>query len=225
MVYRKTYKRKTYKKKTMAQRGYVKPSIMQSTNYLANKAFEGVKFLKGIINSELHKRDFVQGGFNIPNSTQPVQLLNGLSQGDTVSTRTGNSLLMKHISIRGYINFDTLGSSNSTIVKYWVVVDQQQIGDTNPVFSDIFSNNDVLSLLNSSTVGRFKILKTGLCIRDLNVNQKQVNIDIPLNMHTRFNGTASTDIQKNGIYLCWTSNQSTALPTASYLTRISYYDN
>lgn len=225
MAYRKTYRKKTYRKKNYVPKGYVKPSIMQSTNYLANKAFEGVKFLKGIINSELHKRDTVIGNFNIPNSTQPIQLLNGLTQGDGANQRTGNSLLMKHISIRGYVNFDTLGAVASTIVKYWVVCDTQQIGDTNPTFADIFSNNDVLSLLNTNTVGRFKILKTGTLIRTADVAQKQVNIDIPMSMHTRYNGTASTDIQRNGIYLCWTSNQSTNLPTASYLTRISYYDN
>lgn len=225
MAYRK-YKKRTYRRtKKYVPKGYVKPSIMQSTSYLANKAFEGVKFLKGIINSELLKKDNATGSFNVPNSSQPVNLLNNLGQGDTISGRTGNSVLMKHLSIRGYINF--VGSPSASVVKMWIIIDTQQVADTAPLFADIFSNNDVISLLNTSNVGRFKIIKSQLFINDSSVTQKQFNCDIPLNIHARYNGTGTTDINKNGVYIIFTSNQAVAAPcpTAGYVSRISYYDN
>ena len=55
-----------------------------------------------------------------------------------------------------------------------------------------------------------------------------IKINKVMRSHVRYNGTSSTDIQKNGLYLIISSDQSdasTTEPLVDYVVRVNYHDN
>ena len=84
------------------------------------------------------------------------------------------------------------------------------------------------TLLKADTLGRFNILWRRQYTLDSNSagnNAKQIKLFKRFNFHARYNGTASTDIQKNGLYLCIITSEPSLYPTVSFQSRISYHDN
>jgi len=201
-----------------------KYSLMQ----LGYKAYRGVKYLKGLVNSEMYKFDTI-ATVNPVNAGETVTHLTPIAIGDGDSDRTGNSILVRSLDINGTVLYNGSSTASAQIVRMWVVIDRQQISDSAPTFSTIFENNGILSHLNNTTVGRFSLI----CVRKFIVNDDQqpgsyktFHIRCPLMLHVRYNGSAGTDIQKNGIYLVCASSQDTSNgPSITFEARVSYRDN
>ena len=177
---------------------------------MARLAYRGVKYLKSIVNVERQKLDTNVTAIGVTNTTPLVYPLNGLPVGDSEGSRTGNSILMKYVYSKTVVSIHP--SATFSRVRFVIVQDTQQIGDTQPALTDVYESVSTISLLNKATVGRFKILYDKLY--DLDQNNPQIIVDkyVPLNLHARYNGTASTDIQKNGLYLMLVSNEPTNTP-------------
>jgi len=209
-------------RKPSGRAGFVRGANAAYT--LARQAVKGVKYIKGLVNSEMFKKD-VSGtsiGFN---TSAGVYHLTAIAQDDTVAGRTGNSVLVKSVNIKGNVSLDSAGANtNGRIV---VVMDTQQVGDTAPAWTDVYESSLPYSHLNKATVGRFKILwsKNLEMIPTSESAMYNININIPLQHHVRFNGTASSDVQKGGIYLMILSDRATSYPTLNYESRVSYHDN
>ena len=223
MAYQKrTYRKKTYKRKTNTA-WYDKK---YSTAQIAKKALDGVKYIKGLVNSEmLH---FDSQGFVNQSNVPPLGIVSSimlLAEGDDVFNRTGNSILLKSVHIKNRLTWNVV--TPGTVFKYWVVQDNQQISDTAPAFSTIFNGRDVLSMMNRDFLGRFKILKTGEYKQDTTFPQIQFDIYLPLQQHVKFNGPLSTDIQKGGLYFVTSSSAGVANQQPFLLSdlRVSYHDN
>lgn len=212
MPYRKSYRRK-YKR-----RNYVRTS----GESLALKAFRGVKALRGIINSEKKKHD--AGVSETPSTSGAVTSLASIAQGDTLVQRNGNSILAKYLGIRYTVNMNA--SATNTILRTILVKDLQQVSDTAPTLGDVLQDVTVNSFLDYKFPGRFSVLMDKTIQLSANGrNGHMEKINIPLNTHIKYNGTASTDIQKNGLYLMFVSNESANVPTISGASRLHYYDN
>ena len=190
---------------------------------IAMKAWKGVKALKGIINSELKYHDQVLGNTSA-SSTGTVIPLTSIAQGDTNATRNGNSILAKSLYMKYQIEFNA-ASTGGAVVKMWLVQDKQQIADTTPAYTDIFENTNVFSFLNKNNIGRFNILSSKTFTYDTAKLQYQMEFTKQLNQHIRFNGTASTDLQKNHYYLVVATDILTNVPNYLYASRLTYYDN
>jgi len=125
-----------------------------------------------------------------------------------------------------YIN---ASQTTNTRIMLAIVVDNQQVSDTTPALSDIFtSGTDPHTLLNVNTLGRFKILKRMQITLDSNAagnNARTLRLFRRFNFHVRYNGTAGSDTQKNGVYLVMITSESSLYPTISLNTRVSYHDN
>lgn len=198
----------------------------QQAMALAQSAWRGVKLLRGIVNSEMFHTD---ANFTDNSATNYIHNLTAISQGDTESQRTGNSLLLKSLSINGYMQINP-STAAATRVTICLVRDKQQIQDTTPGLGDIFTSaSDTQTLLNRTTVGRFQIMWRKQYILTAVTGGGDVarifKKYTKLNFHTRFNGSASTDIQKNGLYLCILTSEVTNYPTIVLNTRINYHDN
>jgi len=189
---------------------------------LAAKAAKGVWYLKGLVNSEmLHNQ--LTGNTTVSN-TGVVTLLNGMAQGDTSSQRTGNSILMRNVFLR--LVFTQSAAATSTIYRVMLIKDTQQVGDQSPAAPDILESLNPLSPLNTSTVGRFKVMKNWFFTTDDTKTQTQVlNLYKDFRFHTKFNGTANTDIQKNGLYLFMITDQPTNVPRVDFTWKVGYHDN
>nr|UOF80963.1 capsid protein [Cressdnaviricota sp.] len=219
MAYSRSYSKRPvrrYKRKTS---WYNKK---YSTLQLAKKAAKGVYYLKGLVNSEmLHNQST---GSTNTDSTGTMTLLNGMAQNDTVNGRTGNSILMRNLFLR--LGFVQHASATSTVYRVMVVQDSQQIGDTTPAISDILESVSVYSPLSTASSGRFKILKNWMFSTSNASNTvKLLEKYFDFRFHTRFNGTASTDIQKNGLYLVTLCDQATNKPSFNYTWKVGYHDN
>lgn len=219
MAYRK-YK-KNYKKSRSRSNAMCKPTVYGSAAYLAQQALRGVKQLRGIINSELHRKDSIAsttvgtGGY--------IFAVSSITQGDLYDNRQGNSVLVKSLNIQGNVKWDT--SATDSALTMWVIIDTQQASDTTPSIADIFNGQGPHSILNAQTVGRYKILLKKHYSQDSSKQLVFIDEHMTMNHHVRYNGASHTDIQKGGIYVIFISNQTTYTPTFSVNTRISYYDN
>lgn len=196
-----------------------------STMQLARKAWSATKYLKGLVNSE---RMYLSQTINLAAKSNIFQL-NALPVGDVSGTRTGNSILMRSLYLRGFIQINPAVTVNTRIgmVLLW---DTQQVSDTIPAITDIFDNNDPEATLRTSangySAGRFKIIsrKTFNLIPGQHPTH---NIDKyrKLYKHAKFNGSNSSDIQKNGLYLVILTSEVANFPTVNITSKLGYHDN
>ena len=220
-IYTMVYRRRTIRR---SRRGRKTPwyNKKYSTAQLARTAYRGVKYIRGLVNSETFKHD-VTGTFDV-NNAWSVTPLNQVPVGDTKDARTGNSILQKSLMRRMRITKHS--SAAHTVFRYLLIVDKQQVADTNPTGANVFElNNNIDSLLSRDTCGRFTILvdKTITLSEDKPIYH--LERFHRLSSHARFNGTATTDIQRNGLYFFIMSDQATYSPTFDYYFRLTYHDN
>lgn len=215
--FRKVGKKKGYRKaKPWYSRKY---SAMDAGRYALSQIWR----LKGLINSEMHKLDNVASAVSVVN-TGVVDCMNKVATGDSISTRTGNSIYVRSLNIKGSYAIGT--SETSNFIRLAVVLDTQQISDTSPSWTDIYETTSTLAHLNPATVGRFKVLKDmRIVMNSANKPNGQFELNIPMRHHVRFNGTADTDIQKGSIYVVYLGSYTTNAPLLNYRARLSFHDN
>lgn len=187
---------------------------------------KAIKDIYGLVNSEMYKLDTVEAGTIITsNPVTYVTHLSAVAQGDGDSARTGNSIFARSLNIRGQAIFSAAGT-DPQFMRVMVVLDQQQIADSPSTLGVVLENNGYNSHLNKASVGRFKVLYNKVIELD-SVKNKSVPIDINIAMrhHIRYNGTASTDIQKGGLYIMAMSSEAVNGPKLVFDARLSYHDN
>lgn len=193
---------------------------------IAYGAYKGVNYLRGLVNSEMKKHDVTTS--LLPSDAGAVLHLTDIAQGDTDATRDGNSIFLRAINLRGNIvyNSTTAGIQYVTIS---IVMDKQQVSDTTPSWGDIYdtSGSAIFAHLNNATVGRFSVLYSKTFTLDgVNKIATVFKINKSFRHHVRYNGTASTDIQKGGVYFVYSSNvPTTNFPSINLTSRASFHDN
>lgn len=195
----------------------------QTPKALAMQALKGVRYIKGLVNSEMLHKQNTQTGITI-STTGAIAHITNIGQDDTDSGRTGNSILVRNILLR--IAWLQSLTANQTGVRYMLVMDKQQVSDTPPAITDILSSADIIAPLNDANTGRFKVLLNKVFYLD--VAKERVHYRehyLKMYQHVRYNGTASSDIQKCGIYLVVISTEPTLAPTLKYEVKVGYHDN
>lgn len=217
MVYRKNYRRRSRRsRRAWYDRKY-------SAKDLALKALKNTRYLRGLVNSEMFHNDDSVTANAVNSTTGIVKHLTDIAQGDSDTGRTGNSILVR--SLLNRVRFKINASATTTIVRFMLVIDTQQVADTTPVMLDILQLQDVDAPLNKENAGRFKVLMNKTI--SLTTNNSQYHLEKFLNMyhHVRYNGTASSDITKGGLYFVALSDQTTNTPTLDGWWRLGYHDN
>lgn len=190
---------------------------------MASKALSATRYIRGLVNSEmLHSS--ISGGQTFPVAGTILSLTN-IGQGDTDSQRTGNSIFLRSLYLN--LNVQTnLSNLNNQFLRLILFMDTQQISDTSPNVTDVLAGTFPNSPLNQANAGRFKIMKNWEFSLTNGVNPTRViNKYMKLWHHVRYNSTASTDIQKGGIYLLCLSDQPTNPPSMGYQIKLGYHDN
>lgn len=184
-------------------------------------------YLSGLVNSELFKYDTNATSQAIDEDSPYVLNLTAIGQGDNTAQRTGNSILARKLNIRMLFRQD---NNQEASVRIMLVRDKQQVGDTAPTVADVLANTTMTSFLLASTAGRFDILYNRvITLIPSQSTQRQLAINKVMRSHVRYNGTATTDIQKNGLYLMIFSTRTSVEADGPVLenisTRLSYHDN
>lgn len=227
------YSRKRYAPKRRTRRSsptswYNKRySVSASPMQVAQQALRATRYIKGLVNSETQHKDFSYSAGTPVSSTGFVTHLTAVAQDDTSAGRTGNSMLLRNISMRFKLDVNPSVTTNSSVL-LMLVKDTQQIGDTTPAITDILTTATPESLLALGTAGRFKVLwrKTYILTNVAGGSSaREVVKYFKIYDHIRYNGTASSDIQKNGHYFIAVSNESTNTPFIAGTSRIGYHDN
>jgi len=220
MPYRRA-PRSRYRRRTRRTRYTTTGSAL----HLARQAARGVYYLKGLVNSEKFKHDVSAAG--TLTNTGTVVALTGITQGDDEVERTGNSIFVRSSHTMLKIYRDVSVGNDTQLVRVALIMDMQQGSDLNPTFAGIYQINGPLNFLDLSTVGRFKVLWNRFITLDkTNQLSKVINKFYKLRHHVRYNGSASTDIQKGGLYLVMSSDQtSSGFPSFTLEHRLSYHDN
>lgn len=193
---------------------------------IASKAWTGVKYLKGLVNAELHMNDITASG-TVDYTTGAVTSLNQIAIGDDISQRTGQSILVKYLSFRGIV-YRNSANQNETF-RIMVVRDKSNQGSA-PTCADILQSTGSafapLSNLDLQWKDRFEILYTRtLTVSATNAEQVFKGY-IRLQKHVKFDGTASTDAQKDSLWFLIISDQTGAnLPSYRLYARTAFYDN
>lgn len=146
------------------------------------------------------------------------------AQGDDSNQRDGRSIKVNKIDLNMYFNYSTGTPATSAYqnqVFNWYVIRYLKTpstnGTTNFTIAD-FLNNDAggstspLSLPNTDTAENFSVLATGQVNIDLSYNTtistnkcRMVEITIPVSFHQTFNGTATTTITDNCVFVLITA--------------------
>ena len=131
------------------------------------------------------------------------------------------SLLLRH-------NTGNLGvTGGNSNVRYCLIQDNQQIADTTPTLNDIFGAGfTVTTPLFQGSLGRFKVLwdHTYALVergRALVSGKKYWKMQ----HHVRYNGAATSDIQKGGLYFCRFSDFTGGGVQSRCEFRVRFVDN
>lgn len=225
------YRRRSYRRRRFTRRRRAVPWYRKkySALQLASKAARGVRYLRGLVNSELFKRDVNSQALGIDRSGTVISMID-IAQGDNDGNRTGNSIFVKRVQF----NFQALTKQNDTqCLRVVIFKDSQQIDDSYPNATMILdaanTRTAVQSGLNNATVGRFTILANRVI--QFTPDRPVVNYKLGVSMrhHVRYNGILGSDIQKGGLYVLLISNGDVSTPDdkvdVNYWMRTSYHDN
>lgn len=224
---RKYYRRRRYtrRRKTNVPWYRKKYSALQ----LAAKAASGVRYLKGLVNSELLKRDKTGQALAIDRDGMVIPFTD-ISQGDNDGNRTGNSIFVRRVQF----NFQAFAKTNtSQALRVIIFKDSQQIDDTPPtgnmVLDSAGTRYAVQSGLNNATVGRFTILANRIIQFTPDRPVISYKVGASMRHHVRYNGSGIIDIQKGGLYVLLITNGDPSvsgdLVDVNYWMRTSYHDN
>ena len=137
-------------------------------------------------------------------SAGTVVHLNAVAEGSDITQRVGDEMTSLSYNMKGAFNYS--GITSGKYYRICVVEDRQQISDTLPTCGDVFSDTRPQSLFQTIVQRhRFKILHMGKLVDGGKVN---LGGQSPTFAHylkykkiVKFNAGASSDIQKNGVYM------------------------
>lgn len=212
-----------------------KPKYRKKTSYLsgaakalsiATQALVVARSVKALVNVEYKKFD---QAISLTTSGA-VQLLNGISQGDTDQLRDGNSIRQTS----QYALLTLQGNSALTQMECRILIfkDLQQVADTLPTQAQLLDPDISSALhapLNNETVGRFKIVYDKRFQLKQEITGQEPLIPIKYyrktKEHVRYNGTSGGDIQKNGYYIMLIHNGGATVPSLTGNFRTTFIDN
>lgn len=171
---------------------------------------------------------------NIP-LTGAVTHITQVAQGDTIGTRSGNAIQLVSITCKGKVGFGGSALSVGSYLRILVVVDKQQIADTTPaaatiITDGVFTADPVSMLPNTDFLERFRILHSSRLYDGSRIATGTATQDRTFeyswngNIKVEYNGTAATDIQKNGVYVVFLTDDAAATVDYSGVSRIGYTD-
>lgn len=221
MAYRKNYRRSKFRGRRRGRRGGV---MNMRVGDVAQKAYQGVKFLKTLINTE---KKFLDTTSSLAvTSAGSVQWLSAITTGTGYNQRTGAVVKGYSLSCRGDVLLNT--SAVASIVRIIVFVNKALNHGATPTVLDILQIPSVYSPYNLDNLGDFTVLMDKRITVD-NASRKLVDFGMQrkLNHHIRWDasGDLATDTESGHIYMLLVSNEASLGPTVAWYYRLRFIDN
>lgn len=187
--------------------------------------------VKKMTNSTLEQKYLLVSGSPSIGTTAQVQSLLSPAAGDNENNREGIEVRPSKIEFRANIIANGLSTSTNTMLRIVFLRDKQQVADAAPTSLEIFgtATPSVQELPNWVNRHRFEILRDDTIrfgyVPTVDIDKSNLVYEFTMSLPkwlVQFNGTAGTDINKNGIYFLVYSNQNVNQPAMSYQSRISF---
>ncbi len=150
--------------------------------------------------------------------------MNQVVVGNTANTRVGQSIKIKSFNMRANAGINSSG--RITVLRCMVFVDKQQAADATPTIAVLLDSATPESPINLFSQKRFRVLYDKyITLNDSGHNNYGIDISIPLDMVQLYNGSAATDIDKNGIFMLLIASEVTNDPVFIHTSWITYRDN
>ncbi len=181
--------------------------------------------LRKFVNTEVHYVD-TTASTTATTTTVPI-LLNGISVGDTTTTRTGQSVKMSRCDVRVQLAVNATSLVNFTRI---IFVIDKQANATTITGADLLVSSTTYSPYTFGSQGRFVTLyDETIALSTYSNGAVTLCFGLPsMNQHVIFN-TSNTgtiaDIVTNAIYLLYLSDQVANPPSITYHSRFWFVDN
>jgi len=190
---------------------------------LAEKALK----LAAKANKGIEKKAIDFAGNTTVGTTASALHFTAIAQGTTQNQRIGNSVYMSGMAINFY--WFIAPAAITTRIRFVIFRDTQTVSD-NVTFgwTTLMDNSSIMAMVNRGSFrNRFKIMydKTETLNASDNYGNNHMKIYLPIKKTIEYNGTANTDIQKNGIYGLVISDDNTDQPAFNYYARMYYHDS
>lgn len=211
--------RKIYRKKKIQRKPQ---NFLQKALPVAKKALKVAKFVAGIINAE-YKYQEASVSLQVPTWNGTLYTLCTPAQGAGATARNGDSLKMMNLTMRGVIDYNTLGIAE--MVRLIIFIDKQNIITTGAQFlqyTGVYMATS--SPKNEGNKFDTKVLYDRIFPVSLYKPQYKFTINMKLNSHVHF-AAGTTTIENGALKLLFISQNPTNSPRFSYITRVTFVDN
>lgn len=217
MPYKRTYRRRYRRRPRSRYQNYA-----GALGQLKSDLYK----LKSLVNVEVKAIDTNIPGQMVTTLTPYAPLISGIAQGDTNSTRDGNSI--KYQSVHGQFQLTQHASApNNSVCRVFCFVDKQHSASGPSGNEVVTSSADPLSFRNTDYAGRFQVLYSRTFIFDPEHQQHKCNFNKKVSFHEKFSGAtaAAADITRNSIYLLVLCDEPSYGVTITGNARVRYVDN
>lgn len=215
-----------YRRRTFKRRSRKRPTG-SGAMAVARAAIRGVSFLKSVLNPEKKFIDVTASP--TVNSSGSFSYLSAIAQGDDVSSRNGNSVKASSLLLRWTLQWNT-ASANPVRVRIIVLRDKENQGGT-PTTTDLLqgagSTLAPMEMTNQSGA-RWMIYSD----KTYNLSDQVPSLAPKMyvkfkNVHFKYGGTTAAvgDARENALFAFIITDAGVNNPTATFYSRIKYYDN
>ncbi len=196
----------------------------------ANKAYRMAKRALSLVNPEFKFLDTLGTQTVIPEAAGTIVPLTNVAQGDTSSTRTGDSIKLTSLTMKANISMST--SSVQTHCVIFLVEDKQTnsaLYTTSQLLTDVTQHDSIVSSLNLDNKYRFRVIKRwNFTLEDNGKQSKYIKFYHRFHekYHLRYDGNAGTiaDLSSKSLSLLFIGNEGTNRPNITFNIRIRYLD-
>lgn len=194
----------------------------------ANKALRLARKVANLVNIEFKYKDtsLSQTAFDWSGS---IATLNNPAQGQTDTTRIGDSIKVQSLKIRGTVNNASGANitSNCRLIVFWD--EQEQISTAADLLENTASTVTPFSPKHYDkrfrSIVLFDQMVTMSSVSGSNSAFRNFEIELPIGKHTQFSA-ASTTINTGALKFLYISDLVTSnLPTITYYARVFYTDD
>lgn len=195
---------------------------------LKNKTYWMAKKALALTNPEFKLHNFQQTA-NTINTSGTIDTISLIAQGDTDTTRDGNSIKITRMHIRGFIKQDAVATQ--TMIRMMVVLDRQTNGaqfSMSDLIADTTAGDAIVSPLVINNKFRFRVLVDRVYhMSSESSTIIKFNIFRKMGMKMRYsaNAAAITSCPSKSIAVVFISDEATNSPTVTYFSRLRYLDN
>lgn len=196
------------------------------SNSVATRALIKVNKLQRQFKPEVKSKLVNATGLGIPLTGQTLTVTD-IAESVTSVGRTGLAITGKSLSLTYNITKNV--SPPHSFARIIIFKDRQQVADTNPDLSDVLhsiaSNVAITSFHSEVALKRFQILydRTHLLTSTAPVVTATKHINLK-GLDIRYNGSSSSDIQKNGLFIAFIGDEISTVPLMNFSSRFRYTD-